>query len=265
MNRISLIASRVALALAFSTPLLATERSGFGLDVLVDQEPLREYSARGGVYVEAMRGRSYELRVTNPLPYRVAVALSVDGLNTLDAKHSSAARASKWVIEPYDSIVISGWQVNENAARQFFFTGEERSYGAAIGQTENLGVIEAVFFREREREPIPVYRPYEEDSRRDAPRSSAAPPSAGARPESSKAQAEGGLSDDYAATGMGRRHDHAVERVEFDLDPNPAATLRIRYEFRPALVKLGILPHSRTPLMRREAARGFAGYCPEPD
>ena len=40
------------------------------------------------LYVEAMRGASYALRLTNPTPYRVAVALSVDGLNTIDARHT---------------------------------------------------------------------------------------------------------------------------------------------------------------------------------
>jgi hypothetical protein len=41
----------------------------------------------------------------------------------------------------------------------------------------------------------------------------------------------------------------------------------IRYEFRPQLVRLGILPPARTadPLQRRERARGFEpGFCPEP-
>ena len=45
--------------------------------------------------------------------------------------------------------MISGWQVNDRTARSFYFTGERgTSYGAALGQTDNLGVIEAVFFRE---------------------------------------------------------------------------------------------------------------------
>ena len=72
------------------------------------------------------------------------------------------------------------------------------------------------------------------------------------------------LSDDYAATGMGRRTRHEVERVDIDLDPQPVASIRIRYEFRAQLVKLGILPESPRPIERREQARGFGGYCPEP-
>src|SRR5258708_21643490 len=125
---------------------LAAGTSGFGVSVLVDDTPRAEYYHNGAVYIEAVKGAPYSLRLTNPTPYRVAVALSVDGLNTLDAKHTDPLSAQKWVVEPYDSIVISGWQVSDSAARNFFFTGERHSYGAMLGQTENLGVIEAVYF-----------------------------------------------------------------------------------------------------------------------
>jgi len=43
--------------------------------------------------------------------------------------------------------------------------------------------------------------------------------------------------------------------------------VNIRYEFRPQLVRLGILPAGPLvdPLQRREGARGFTpGVCPEP-
>jgi hypothetical protein len=80
-------------------------------------------------------------------------------------------------------------------------------------------------------------------------------------PSEEKAQA---LSDDFAATGMGDRRDHAVFEVAMDLDRAPAARLRIRYEFRPKLVALGILPGREDRLRRREGASGFSDFCPEP-
>src|ERR1044072_8669072 len=69
----------------------------FELEVLVNGRPVAEYYARGGTYIEAIQGAEYELRVRNPSSDRVAVALSVDGLNTIDARHTSAWNASKWV------------------------------------------------------------------------------------------------------------------------------------------------------------------------
>src|SRR5258708_4069169 len=70
-------------------------REEFDVQVLVDGRPLDEYNARGRTYVQAIEGSEYELRIRNPFPYRVAVALSVDGLNSIDARHTSARAASK--------------------------------------------------------------------------------------------------------------------------------------------------------------------------
>ena len=244
----------------------ASNNRDFGVEVLTDNGELSQLDHRGSVYVEAERGQSYELRISNPTPYRVAVALSVDGLNTIDAKHSDAWGASKWVLEPYGSAVISGWQINENAARRFFFTGEKNSYGAALGQTDNLGVIEAVYFRERQ--PIITYEPWygQEKAGREQSRKDSAPPAppSGKSAGSPAPQSAGALSDEYAATGMGDRTDHEIERVSIDLERKPLASVRIRYEYHNQLVKLGVLPSYRAPLDRRENARGFESYCPQP-
>ncbi|MGZ5382114.1 MAG: hypothetical protein ACXWFQ_09630, partial [Thermoanaerobaculia bacterium] len=87
----------------------AASPSGFGLDVLVNGSPRPELAARGTVYVEALKGCDYALRLSNPTGRRVAVALSVDGLNTIDAKHTSSRNARKWVLAPYETAVIPGW------------------------------------------------------------------------------------------------------------------------------------------------------------
>jgi hypothetical protein len=73
---------------------------------------------------------------------------------------------------------------------------------------------------------------------------------------------------EYAATGMGNRVDHEVERIPLNLEDKPFATVNLRYEFRPILVKLGVplsRPIEKEPLARREKAKGFsnAEYCPE--
>jgi hypothetical protein len=230
----------LTLMLTLAATANAADTAGYGVAVLAGDAPRAEYHARGTTYVEAIRGEEYSLRLVNPAPYRVAVALSVDGLNTIDGQHSDAAHASKWVLGPYESMVISGWQVNESTARRFFFTDERNSYGAALGQTGNLGVIEAVFYREKHRE-ITVYAP-----RKDA---AAAP------------ELQHGVrsSDDYAATGMGQQAGSDVHLVDIDLEARPVASVRIRYEYRPELIKLGVL--TVDPLQRREHAMGF---CPEP-
>jgi len=223
----------------------------FEVDVLVNGRPVAEYYAKGRTYIEAIQGAEYELRVRNPSADRVAVALSVDGLNTIDARHTSAWNASKWVIEPYQTITISGWQMSSERARRFYFTNERDSYGAKLGQTANLGVITAVFFRERRRE-ITITNPRE-------------------APVSKSSRAEGAMDnraaaaptrddDEYAATGIGRNVRNDVRWVNMDLDSNAAGEVTIRYEYYSALLRLGVVPRQTT-LQGREDSRGFS---PEP-
>lgn len=237
----------------------ATGPAGFSVEVIVDGVPLREYAARGTRYVEALQGREYAIRLRNPLGVRVAVALSVDGLNTIDARRTSAAEARKWVLGPYETITISGWQTGRNEARRFYFTTEEASYASRLGRASDLGVISAVFFRERAPEPpqitsAPAPAP---DSGGRGANAEAAAPAAGVARKSAPA-------DDYAATGIGREVTHRVERVWLELEPRPAASLSVRYEYRPQLVELGVLPRPADRLGRRERARGFEGFCPVP-
>ena len=278
MNRIrltlSLAAFLVAILLGTGTVLLLRQASAapvptppqdrvtksypnFELDVLVNGRPLQEYYARGRTYVEALQGAEYELRVRNSSSDRVAVALSVDGLNTIDARHTSAWNASKWVIEPYQTITISGWQMSSERARRFYFTNERDSYGAKLGQTANLGVISAVFFREQRR----VSPPYPISRNRDKSQPQESSKSIDGLAESRAAAPS--RDDEYAATGIGRNVRNDVYWVNMDLDSRAAGEVTIRYEYYQALLRLGVVPReqSREPLRRREDSRGFS---PEP-
>jgi hypothetical protein len=250
----------------------------FDVDVLIGGGPLETLYGRGRRYVEAREGAEYQLVLRNPLPVRVAVALSVDGLNTIDARRTSAWDASKWVIEPYGTIRISGWQMSSSRARRFYFTTESDSYASKIGRATDLGVITAVFYREQVMRPLPVTPPpYDEDGRRrpedgyGAPKEKAAPERGESRNSAGRdsAAAQTRRDDDYAATGIGRSVDHDVTWIQMRLERTPAAEISIRYEYHDALVRLGILPRpymDDNALRRRERARGFSdpNYCPEP-
>ena len=74
---------------------LATSSGSFNLSVLVDGASLAEYPHGERTYIEAVRGRNFTLRVSNPTSERVAVAISVDGRNVIDAKRTSAGAATK--------------------------------------------------------------------------------------------------------------------------------------------------------------------------
>ena len=256
--------------------------NGFSVDILIDGRPTVEYSAGGRRYIEALQNAEYELRIHNPTGSRVAVALSVDGMNTIDARHTSAWDAHKWVIEPYATINVRGWQMSSENARRFYFTTERDSYGAKIGQTENLGLISAVFYRERRPVVITRVTPartrnerIEEDDRvkeDNAPASR--PDSAGTTASRDAAKERSARSypppdDESAATGIGRTISNGVQWVKMDLDPRPVGEIALRYEYREALVRLGIIPRDYPlrpdVLNRRERAEGFQPkYCPQP-
>jgi hypothetical protein len=257
----------------------AVPENGFSVEVLIEGVPATEYAARGRHYVEALENAEYELRIRNPSSSRVAVALSVDGLNTIDARHTSSWDAHKWVIEPYSTIHVRGWQMSSESARRFYFTNERDSYGAKLGQTANLGVISAVFFRERRPYTIMPVTPApprsgDKDERTRVPESNSPTTSTGQGEASRDAAKQRSVpsypmpDDQSAATGIGRSVQNGVQWIKMDLEPRPAGEVTIRYEYRAALVRLGIIPRDYPRpgvLDRRERAQGFEPkYCPQP-
>ncbi|HZN54637.1 MAG TPA: hypothetical protein VFB67_04885 [Candidatus Polarisedimenticolaceae bacterium] len=244
---------RPALALlAFAllaSPARSRDAGAYSMELLVDGRPLSRYETSAATYVEALRGREYAIRLSNRTGERVAVALAVDGLNTIDARHTAAAEARKWILGPWESTVIDGWQTSSGTARRFVFTSEPDSYGAWLGRTRDLGVVSAAFFRERPR-PAPIAKEKESDARRE------------------KSAAPSARADDLAATGIGREVEHRVVAVAFDAETAPSSVLSVRYEYRDALVRLGVLPRcgEDADLARRERARGFSddGFAPDP-
>ena len=249
-------AAVLALAAAAS-PASASTAGPYSVTVLVDGVPAPEYAARGRIYLEALRGRNFSVRLSNPTSERVAVALSVDGRNVIDARRTTAEKATKWILMPGQTAEIPGWQVSGEVSRRFFFTETARSYAKWLGDTANVGTIEAVFYRERRprRRRADLARAAAGPNRDAAEESEArpAPPS----PEGSRAASTAVLrpsrgraemhndgtvapsearplrrvpptkeSDSYAATGIGDRTRFPVQWISFDEDPTPRRARR---------------------------------------
>jgi hypothetical protein len=263
-----------------SYPETVVAENGFEVDVLIDGRTLTEYAARGRRYIEALENAEYEVRVHNPTGSRVAVALAVDGLNSIDARHTSAWDAHKWVIDPYGTIHVRGWQMSGESARRFYFTTERDSYAAKLGQASNVGLITAVFFRERRPVTIMPVTPRPTYNKEDRSRDERSAPKAGSGESNVQSEAARDAAkqrsaqsypppdDESAATGIGRSVRNDVQWIKMDLDSRPAAEITIRYEYRASLVRLGIIPRDYprpNVLDRRERAQGFEPkYCPQP-
>jgi hypothetical protein len=236
---------------------------GFDIQVVVGGRPLPQETVGGERRVEAVAGAEYELRLTNPLPERVAVAVSVDGLNVIDARHTTPWNASKWVIHPHGTQTLSGWQVGSERARRFSFTTERDAYATRVGRPADFGVIAAVFYRERrplaEIFPRRLVVPEREDSVGAAARSFPSNDDGSARRRPSPAWRY----DGRAATGIGNSVRSEVREVAMELEPHPVAVVTLRYAYRRPIIVPGFAPEpprERGGMSGREEGR----FAPEP-
>jgi len=214
---------------------------GFRVEVVSDEEGTKpEGSKYGRPFVTAEKGERYSVRLYNPLPVRVAVNLTVDGLNSISGKPSGISDGQKWMIEPYSSVTIPGWQVNGGESRRFFFTNKPKSYAKWMGDgmgkdlAANCGVIGAAYFwsqeeldRYYEEHPICRYTPryWSGEGLRasnsvdamsqgfNAPSAVGAPAPAVREYERKKAEPQ-----EQAGTGMGERESHPTYQVDFHYD-----------------------------------------------
>lgn len=286
-----LVASVALAGAAAAFPHGLPEASGtlVGIAVEVDGREARLYPSPDGsgrYYLEARAGSRYSVSLANRSGERLGVVLTVDGLNAVSGSRDTG-RGRMYVLDPWQSTSVQGWRTSLQEVRQFTFVDERRSYAARTGQAnEKMGWIEVAVYRERRPfvqavpRPRPLPYPYAEPSRdrldegearRERNQAPAAPESAPARDEAGAAAAgesdaklekHSGRARSYPGTGWGDRAHDPVVLVSFDPEPAPYERLTLRYEYRSALVALGVLPPrvtSRDRLWQREHAEpGFA-------
>jgi hypothetical protein len=234
----------------------------FEADVITDDRgSFPEIRKNGKPWLQVQPGAEYSIVINNPLPVRVAVAVTIDGLNTIDGSRTTPDKASKWMIDANSSITLRGWQTDQGSLRRFVFTVENRSYAEWKGKrdrknyTRNLGVIGVAFFwnsaelRETLRPPEPFY------SNRWSPekRSQSAAPSIADDKEQTATQ-----SKQRAGTGMGDREHNDVYEVSFHYDTGMYRSrdvLAIYYEF-------GRCPPRPLPFVDDERDRHYAPEMP---
>jgi hypothetical protein len=224
---------------------------GFRVEILNDDSGVKPESFKNGrPSITAAKGERYSVRLYNPLPVRVAVNLTVDGLNSITGKPSGIADGKKWMIDPYNSITISGWQVSDGEARRFFFTDKPKSYAQWRGDetgkdlAANCGVIGAAYFWNQGElnqyyDNHPIYR-YSQNYL--AP-SSRAKKECEAKIFSGAACAPSAAMDfnmsapppqEQAGTGMGERESNPTIQVAFNYDAgmySPDQAVVIYYDF----------------------------------
>jgi hypothetical protein len=217
----------------------------------------------GRHYVEARRGARYTLRLSNRTGERLAVLMTVDGLNVISGERQAVdQRGRMYVLDPWETADIQGWRTSLEDIRRFTFVDERASYAARSGQANSrMGWIELAVYRERHR----AWRSQRPDvTTQDAPASA---PKGGDRAADGAAKAgreEGMGRESYPGTGWGDPARDPVRLVDFDPEARPAEKTTLRYEYAPALRALGILPWQSTRDRLRQRERGEGGFARPP-
>ena len=123
----------------------------YNLRVLVNGSPIKVYNDQAGrKWVEARYGTKFSLKIENSSYNRILAIPSVDGLNSINAKHQDPEKSPGYIINSNSSIKIPGWLISDNEAREFVFTTRSNSYAKKIGaDTSNVGVLAAAIFMEK--------------------------------------------------------------------------------------------------------------------
>ncbi len=250
------------------------------VDVHVDGRDAPLYPAPDGsgrLYLEARKGKSYDIVLRNRSAERLGVALVVDGLNVVSGERSEAhaPRNRMYILAPWGATSVRGWRTSLSEVRRFQFVDEQASYAARSGKASGkLGWIEVGVFRERRgwvEGPVPVQpgEPQDRDVRKPAPSDAPAPE---ARSEAQRNTREAADAMDssraaraYPGTGWGPEAYDPARVVQFDPMPTPAQLTTVRYEYAPALRALGILPQPWwSPDRLHERERGQEGFARPP-
>jgi hypothetical protein len=281
--------NRVAWLLLAGTALAASasahtggsyEAPGYlvGVSVEVAGQPAPLYPAPDGsgrYYLEARKGCRYVVRLSNRTGERIGVVLTVDGLNAISGGRDRGGRGRMYVLDPWRHATIQGWRTSLQDVRRFIFVDEEASYAARSNKANaRMGWIEVSVYREKRRwhpHPLrdddargPSDRPAEVD---EAGRAESAPaaPEPRAEGEASALGKRSARARPYPGTGWGPRTHDPVVLVDFHPERSPAQRTTLRYEYRRALVALGVLPSPHVPHDRLwERDHGDSGFAPPP-
>jgi hypothetical protein len=227
----------VCVVFAFSLVFPATVNfKGYTFEAYVAKsggKRYKEFTETGRSMLRVRPNEEYSIVVRNPLPVRVAVAVSIDGLNSIDGKRTTLRNARKWIIEPKGTLTVAGWQTSKETLRKFVFTDQSESFAQWREDKEgkplarNLGVIGVAWFwnsGELERALHPP-EPFVEEQVAEAEAPQAARKAAPAAAKSAEAR---------AGTGMGKQQQSHVTSVKFEDDAGMYLVkdvLKIFYEF----------------------------------
>lgn len=118
-----------------------------------EPKPLLQYGHEGRTFVEGKPGTEFCFVFRNNSSDRVLVVPSLDGLSCMDG-NPATGDSEGYVVEPYRRVVIKGWRTSLEKSAAFTFERKKDGYVKAVGgDTENVGIIGAIVYKEKVSEP----------------------------------------------------------------------------------------------------------------
>jgi hypothetical protein len=119
-----------------------------------------EYLHQNTTWIEGRELSRYEVIIGNKSSSKALFIVAIDGLDVIEGK-PAGTQSQGYVVNPYSSVTIPGWKLNNQEAAEFFFSRKSESYVNAIGgNTANTGVIGAMVFREKPSIDYNIYRQF---------------------------------------------------------------------------------------------------------
>ena len=119
----------------------------YEFDVLVHGKSTIKYAHEGRFYLEGRSNTEFTLLVRNNTATRVLAVMTVDGLSIMDGKKGSLD-GNGYVVDPFQTLKIPGWRLNDDDVAKFIFAGKGKSYAAKKGNSRDVGVIGCAIFNE---------------------------------------------------------------------------------------------------------------------
>jgi len=160
-------------------------------------------------------GREYYIRIENTSSNEIGVYVFVDGLNVI-GRESEGGRW--WYLEPYQTLDLKGWQLDNEFRANFEFVDIGTPSGQGGTYPGWIFIAQYRIYR-----PRPRYKPHYSAGSEYADEV-AAPASAESE---NVAQSKSKRAD--AETGAGQVQHHAVTEVDYKLESYPTGLVAIRY------------------------------------
>lgn len=140
-------------------------KSNYALEVLINGRPAKEYYRDGKAFIEGRENTQYTLKLRNNSWKRILAVFSVDGIEVIEGKVAAEFKGG-YVLDPYSSIEVKGYRIDDKSVAAFRFAKTHKSYsntvGAATVETDNRGEEQTIYQKTTRNNGIIGVRVFEE-------------------------------------------------------------------------------------------------------